>query len=347
MADIIPDDPLADPLLLASRWHHGGERVALATVTETWGSAPRPAGSRMAITESGRIAGSVSGGCVESAVVQAAVETLQDRAPRLLSYGVSDEDAFSVGLACGGTIKVFVEPVLAAETIDRLCAARGARAMAVLATRLSDGTQHLVCEGSLPQGLPDGLDGAIRQAEREGGRSRSIELAGESWFLHVHAPPPRLLIVGAVHIAQALAPLARMVGLDVTVIDPRESFATPERFPGIALLTLWPDEALERLRLDRHSAVVTLTHDPKLDDPALRAALGGPAFYVGALGSRKTQAGRRERLRAAGLDEASLDRLHGPVGLAIGAIGAQEIAVSILAEIVAVQRAAPLGSRRA
>ncbi len=237
------------------------------------------------------------------------------------------------------------------DILARLIEAKKGRQLAVLATRLPDGAQVLLRqdrEALVPDAaaaMPDGLRAAAAAAAAEE-RSRQVVLGTESWFLHVHAPPPRLLVIGAVHVAQALAPLARTVGLSVTVIDPRRGFATSERFPGTELVTLWPDEALRSLGIDRHSAVVTLTHDPKLDDPALELALAGPAFYVGALGSRKTQGRRRERMRAAGLDEAALDRVRGPVGLAIGAIGAPEIALSILAEIVAVRRNASLAVRR-
>ena len=240
------------------------------------------------------------------------------------------------------------------EILDRLSAALRTRCLAVLATRLPDGAQLLLREqdGIL---MPDEPDTALPHARlaaiatevASSERSKVVSLDGHSWFLHVHAPPPRLLVVGAVHIAQALAPLARMVGLAVTVIDPRESFATAERFPATELVTTWPDEALQALSMDRHTAIVTLTHDPKLDDPALDAALNGPAFYIGALGSRKTQAARHARLRESGFDEAAIARIRGPVGLPIGAIGAPEIALSIIAEIVAVRRGAVLAGRPA
>ena len=236
------------------------------------------------------------------------------------------------------------------EILDRLTAARDARCLAVLATRLPDGLQVLFREsgGSLQ---PDGTDpprarlaaAVIDAALSE--RSEIVSIDAESWFLHVHAPPPRLLVVGAVHIAQSLAPLARLAGLAVTVIDPRDRFATAERFPGTELVVAWPDEALRALSVDRHSAIVTLTHDPKLDDPALDAALNSRAFYIGALGSRKTQGARWSRLREAGFDEAAIARVRGPVGLAIGAIGAPEIALSIIAEIVAAQRGGTLAAR--
>ncbi|MGI4748519.1 MAG: XdhC family protein [Janthinobacterium lividum] len=239
------------------------------------------------------------------------------------------------------------------NTLHRLAQLQQERRLAVLVTRIPDGTQLLLLErdgilaadnadhGDLPveQLIPAATDAA------QSDRSRLVTIDAQDWFLHVHAPPPRLLLVGAVHIAQVLAPLARVAGLAVSVIDPRESFATAERFPGIDLVTLWPDEGLHALRVDRHTAIVTLTHDPKLDDPALDVALSGPAFYIGALGSRKTQDSRRARLRQAGFDEPAIARVRGPVGLPIGAIGASEIALSILAEIVAVRRGGALARR--
>lgn len=237
-------------------------------------------------------------------------------------------------------------------TLRALAEAREERHLAVLLTRLPDGMQHLLVErqGILSPAEPahaGPLDPALQDAARQAadtGRSGAAEVEGIPWFMHVHAPQPRLILVGAVHVAQALAPMAAAVGMVVIVVDPRGGFATPERFPGLTLVELWPDEALAMLVPDRHSAIVTLSHEARLDDPALDAALSGPAFYVGALGSRRTQAARRERLAALGHDAAALARLHGPVGLAIGAVGPAEIALSILAEIVAVRRGAPSGS---
>ena len=223
-----------------------------------------------------------------------------------------------------------------------LARAREARLVSVLLTRPADGAQHLLVEqeGRFSPAAPNKLLDEVAAHHAASNRSGMVTAGGEAWFVQVHAPRPRLILVGAVHVAQALASMAGGLGMDVTVIDPRGGFATPERFPGVALLDLWPDEALEKLAPDRHTAVVTLSHETRIDDPALHAALSGPAFYVGALGSRRTQAARRERLGARGHDAETLGRLHGPVGLAIGAIGPQEIALSIMAEIVAVGRGA-------
>ncbi len=226
------------------------------------------------------------------------------------------------------------------QTLRRLLEAQTAGPAVVLATRLPDGAQLLLPDEPSPPGLQDAASLALARDE-----NRIAEVEGARWFLQVHAPPYRLIIVGAVHVAQALAGLASALGYGVTIVDPRRSFATAERFPGVTLAHGWPDEALDALAPDARTAVVTLTHDPKLDDPALDRALRGRAFYIGALGSRKTHAGRLERLAGLGHATASLARIRGPVGLALGAVSAPEIALSILAEIVAVRRGAAIGRR--
>lgn len=222
--------------------------------------------------------------------------------------------------------------------------ARATKRASVLATRLSDGAQALVLadDAATPPALAEAAGAALAADE-----SRTATIDGEAWFLHVHSPPLRLAVVGAVHIAQALVPLAVALGYAVTVIDPRRAFATAERFPGVSVSQAWPDEAMAEFAPDARSAVVTLTHDPKLDDPALDAALRSPAFYLGALGSRKTHAARLSRLRELGHGDAAMARIHGPVGLDIGAETAPEIALSILAEIVAARRGAALAGRAA
>ena len=210
-------------------------------------------------------------------------------------------------------------------------AERAARRALIVVTDLATGEQRAVREAELSG---DPLEEVLAERVRSG-RSGLVEAQGRELFLTVQVPPARAIVIGAVHISQALAPLARIAGLDVTVVDPREAFATPERFPDVPVLAEWPDEALERLGLDRYTALVALTHDPKIDDPALQAALRSDAFYVGALGSRKTHARRVERLAGAGFDEAAIARIRAPIGLDIGAVSPAEIAVSILAEIVA------------
>ncbi len=220
-----------------------------------------------------------------------------------------------------------------ADVLTRLQAARAEGRPAVVATRLPDGEQWLLPDDDAPPALRGPADDALRTD-----RSGTVQADGVAWFLHAYNPPLRLVVVGAVHIAQALAPMAAGLGFGVTVADPRRSFASGERFPGVAVSTDWPDEALDALKPDERTAIVTLTHDPKLDDPALDRALRSPAFYIGALGSRRTHAARMERLRALGHGDDALARIQGPVGLDIGAVTAPEIALSILAQVVAVRR---------
>jgi xanthine dehydrogenase accessory factor len=223
------------------------------------------------------------------------------------------------------------------DLLARLEQARATQAPVVLATRLPSGEQFLLPDADAPAGLAAAAEAALR-ADRSG----TVEADGAQWFLHAYNPPLRLVVVGAVHIAQALVPMAAGLGYGVTVADPRRAFATDERFPGVVVSTAWPDEAMDALRPDSRTAVVTLTHDPKLDDPALDRALRSQSFYIGALGSRKTHAARLGRLRELGHDDAALERIHGPVGLDIGAVTAGEIALSILAQVVAARRKAAL-----
>jgi len=310
-SDAIPETALA--------WHLAGRRAVLATVVETWGSAPRQAGSQLVVAGDGQMMGSVSGGCVEGAVVVEAEAALADGRPRLLTYGVSDEAAFAVGLACGGTIRVLVEPVgraLPVAVLQALVEARGAKRAVALVTDLAS-FDHLLTDG------PEVAD-----------RLRSDRTGVEDGRLvAVHNPPLRLIVVGAVHIAQHLLPMARACGYDPVLIDPRGAFGSDARFPGEVIAEDWPDEALAALAPDARTAIVTLTHDPKLDDPAIRSALRSTAFYLGCLGSTRTHAKRVERLLAEGFSAAEIARIHAPVGLDIGAKSPAEIAVSILAQI--------------
>ncbi len=327
----------ADVLEAAERWLKDGHAVALGTVINTWGSAPRQAGSQIAIRDDGGFAGSVSGGCVEGAVIEAAHAAMGDGKPRRLEFGVQDEHAWSVGLACGGRIAIFVEPLNTAgadlKTLAALNAARRQAQTVVRALDLANGEARLIApsQDTSPLGL------AAAEAARLD-RGMTAEVEQRSWFLCPYNPAVDLAIVGAVHVAQALTKMSSLLGYRVRVIDPRSSFATAERFPEVALFTEFPDEALQRVPLGRRSALVTLSHDPKIDDPALAVALRSPAFYIGALGSRKTQAARIERLKARGFSDEELARIHGPVGLAIGAKSPEEIALSIVAQMTEILR---------
>jgi xanthine dehydrogenase accessory factor len=310
---------------VALDWYRAGKGAVLATVVETWGSAPRRVGSQLAVSGAGEIQGSVSGGCVEGAVVVEALEALEDGKHRVLEFGVSDGDAFAVGLACGGTIRVLVEPIgeaLPVGLLEQLVEARAARKPVAVVADLVDGDRIITHHGYAERFRMD------RSGFEEDGR----------FFVSIHNPPLRMIIVGAVHIAQALVPMARLAGYDPTLIDPRDSFGSQTRFPGETILHDWPDDAVKELGLDSRTALVLLTHDPKLDDPALEQALGADVFYIGALGSTRTHAKRVDRLRDRGFSEEQIARIHGPVGLDIGAASPAEIAVSILAEATQVLR---------
>jgi xanthine dehydrogenase accessory factor len=302
------------------RWRGRGERFALATVVATRRSAPRPVGSKLAVSEGGELAGSVSGGCVENEVYGAAREVLDGAPPQLLSYGISDDQALSVGLPCGGEIDVYVQ-VPDPDVVERVLGVVASQERAVVLTELETGEQRLV-----------------RDAELERGRSRLVELEGRRVFADVYGPPPRLLVFGAVDTAEALCRAAKAIGWRTIVADARAKFATKERIPSAdELVVAWPDEALARVEPDHATAVVVLTHDDRFDLPALQGAVAGEAFYVGALGSRRNQARRRERLLETGVPEESVDRISGPAGLDIGADTPAETALSILAEILAVR----------
>jgi len=309
------------------RWQARGEEVALATVVATRRSAPRPIGSKLAVSAGGEMAGSVSGGCVETDVYEHARAVLAGGSSRLVSYGIPDEFAFSVGLPCGGEIDVFVDradPELLAQVDELLEQDRHG----VLFTSL-DGSDAGARELALP-GDPQ-ADAAIRR-----GRSHVLEREDRLVFADVFGPPPRLLVFGAVDTAEALCHAAQALGWRTIVADARPKFATAARVPSAdELIVAWPDEALARVQPSHETAVVVLTHDDKFDLPALKGVLQTDAFYVGAIGSRRNQARRRERLAEAGVTEEQLERISGPCGLDIGADSPAETAVSILAEILA------------
>ena len=308
---------------IALNWHQSGRKAALATVVQTWGSAPRPVGSQLAVSGDADIMGSVSGGCVEGAVVAESLEAVEDGRCRILEFGVSDDDAFAVGLACGGTIRVMVEPIgvgegLPTDILSRICLARESRDALGLVTDTATWTREI-----------------IAYADRAGAfdADKSGFLDNDDRFTWISNPPLRLAIVGGVHIAQPLVEMARLAGYDTVLIDPREAFASPSRFPGTPLVHDWPDAALASHGLDHRTALVTLTHDPKLDDPALQVALRSGVFYIGALGSTRTHAKRIARLTEIGFSKQEIARVDAPIGLDIGAKSPAEIAIAVMAEL--------------
>ncbi len=337
-------------LPIIDRWREEEKRVALATVVRIYGSAPLPLGAKMAVSSAGEMAGSVSGGCVEGAVVQEALACLAAGQPKLLTYGIADELAQSVGLACGGAIEVWVTPLarhhLAYRGFEDAVRAGQPAALATVLTGPGAGAALLI----LPDGAAVGALGDVRLDDAVFARAPDLftvlraerltvttDAGPVELFLDVQPPPPRLWIVGAVHIATALVTFARTLGFYTTVIDPRAAFATPERFGHAdALLVRWPQEVLTAANLDAAACVVVLTHDAKIDNPALVAALRSPARYIGALGARRTHAKRLDALKELGMDDAQLARIHAPIGLDIGARRPEEIALAIMAEIVAV-----------
>ena len=313
---------------------------ACAFVLQTWGSSPRPVGSLLAISTTRAFEGSVSGGCVENAVIDEAAEVIRTGVPKRLSYGVSDESAWEVGLPCGGTIEILLLRTTGSEFNQVLLDATPV----TLITKTDTGEIGLSTEAFWSGTLP--AHEMLREISLQllkSGESRLETIGQDEYFLRPFTRPWRLVEVGAAHTAQPLATMANDAGFDVTIIDPRRGYATETRFPSVNLVHEWPDTALPDLSLDGRSAVITLSHDPKIDDPALTAALDSPAFYIGALGSQKNHKKRLERLATGGYRAEELARIRGPVGLDIGGNHPNEIAISILAEIIAVRNGKPLG----
>jgi xanthine dehydrogenase accessory factor len=334
---------MLDILAQVNLWLQQNERIALATVVETWGSAPRRVGSKMAISQEMAMVGSVSGGCVETAVVEEGLESLKRSQLRLLHYGVSDDDAWEVGLACGGKISVMVEPIdtrwwqLAADaaqhdkSLTTLTIIEGDGLGAKIAL---DGNSEIVFNNGVlsSEQLQTLVSGSI---PAQSGRAT---LAGYEVMVDVIAARPHLVIVGGVHIAMSLQHFAKALGFRVTLIDPRQAFASEERFPNVDCLSHdYPDKALAQIGIDRNTYLAILTHDPKIDDPALKTALRAKPAYIGVLSSKRTHQKRIARLTQDGIGEHELARLHTPIGLAIDAGTPEEIALAVMAEIIAVK----------
>ncbi|MGH7526788.1 MAG: XdhC family protein [Gemmatimonadales bacterium] len=329
-----------------------GAAFGRAVVISVWGSAPRPEGSSMLATRGGTMAGSVSGGCVEGATAQEIGDAIERGTPKLVTFGVTHERAWEVGLACGGTIKVFVEPRVRPEVVEAARGPGGEVVATVIEGPGLDRSVRIFEDGRVEGTPPEGIDveelrsAALTALAREGSTVATMETGAgaASIFFEVFPRQPRLVVFGGVHIAVALVPLAKALGYRAIVADGRQSFLTRERFPQAdELILAWPEEAFERIGLDSSCYVCVLSHDPKFDEPALRAALRSPAAYVGAIGSKKTQAARREQLRAEGLTPDQIGRLHGPIGLELGGRQPAETALAILAEMTAVRYGGQVG----
>lgn len=335
---------MRDILADLERWQRDGAAIALATVVQAWGSSPRLAGAKMAMTADGQVTGSVSGGCVENAVFEAGAESLSTKRPQLLHFGVADETAWSVGLACGGSIDIFVKP-LDESIFENLKFVHRNDEQALLVTIIRGpddlpGRELLIHgDGRMTGTLGQEWDAIAVKLAHEAvpdQTSRRVLLNEDvEIFIETILPPPTLMIIGGVHIAVSLATLGKMMGFRTVLVDPRGIWGNMERFPDVdRLIKAWPDEAFEKIQVTRSTAIVMLTHDPKLDDPAIKHALNSPAFYVGALGSKTTNAKRHERLLNDGVIESQLSRLHAPIGLDIGASTPEEIALAVMSEVV-------------
>lgn len=324
---------MRDILPTLERWAAGGVRTATATVVATERSAPRDPGAALAVSEGGDVAGSVTGGCVEPAVYEEAREVLAGGEPRLRTYGIADEEAFEVGLPCGGTVKIFIaslDPQLVSSLAD---AVREERPVAVV-TPLSGadaGASRLVPGDAATDG---GLDRRAQELLARG-ETAVLEAEGAEVFVSSFAPRPDMYVFGAVDHAAALAEVGRFLGYRVTVCDARARFVTPERFPDVDELVVdWPDRFLERAHVDERTAICVLTHDHKFDIPLLKVALATPAGYIGAMGSKRTTAAREEQLRAEGVTDEQLARIRAPIGLRLGGRTPEEVAIAIAAQLV-------------
>ena len=355
---------MRDLLETLDTWRAQGTDAGRAVVVRTFGSAPRPEGAVLFVAADGRLIGSVSGGCVEGAAAEEIAGARRTGNARVIRYGISDEEAWDVGLACGGTIDVLVEPSVPAAVVAAAAAALGPRGRATAVATLLPGDAppatfgpHEPGPGAPPEvpivvdaagTIVDGstgdvsLDAALGRMAAdilEDGRSRTIELEGRSYFIEAFPVRPRLVVVGGVEVARSLVRYARELGYETIVVDGRAAFATAERFPDVdRIVVAWPDEAFATLDVGPNDAIAILSHDPKFDEPAIVDATRRNCRYVGAVGSRKTQSDRRERLREAGLSADQIARLHGPIGLDLGGHDPAETALAIMSEIVAARR---------
>jgi xanthine dehydrogenase accessory factor len=355
---------MRDLLETLDAWRAEGRDAGRAVVVRTFGSAPRPEGAVLLVSDDGRLMGSVSGGCVEGAAAEEIERARRTGNARVIRYGISDEEAWDVGLACGGTIDVLVQPVVPAGVTAAVAGSLGPRGRSVAAVTPLPADAPPAAFGAYPpgQGEPPAppiligaggelIEGTTGEAASDAdlaiaaarvlddGRSRTVEIGGRAYFVEAFPVRPRLVVVGAVEVARSLVRYARELGYEVVVVDGRASFATPERFPDVdRIVVAWPDEAFEALDVGPNDAVAILSHDPKFDEPAIVEATRRGCRYVGAVGSRKTQADRKIRLAEAGLTAEEINRLRGPIGLDLGGKDPAETALAVMAEIVAARR---------
>ncbi|MFK7826759.1 MAG: XdhC family protein [Oligoflexales bacterium] len=313
------------------KWISRDLKTAVATVINTWKSAPRPVGSQLAVNQNLEFVGSLSGGCIEREVIEEAMGVIADGQARTLSFGISHQDALESGLACGGSIKIYVE--LVKPEIKLIRQGLLERRNFALLTDLSEGKTEYFDSNTRTIFGSMVLCDATKE-KMMSGTNGFFEKKDKQYFIKSCLKPLSLYIVGAVHISQALIPMAKIAGFEPTLIDPRSTFASQARFPNTNILCKWPEEAFPEIKLDERSAVIVLSHDPKFDDPSLEFALSSNAFYIGALGSKKSQKARLERLSLNGFSNEQLKRIHGPIGLDIGAKTSSHIAVAIIAELI-------------
>ena len=312
---------LDDIITPTFKWLKEKNKVAIATVISTWGSAPRQVGGQMAINETGEIIGSVSGGCVENSVITEALDSLKDKKHRIKDYGITNDLAWEVGLACGGNLKILINPL---EDNDKII---------FKAKNMIQKRERVIIKIDCKTGRRE----IISTLDQEKNKTSYFDYDKEV-FYHIIDPKPRLFIIGGVHLSQALSSLANICEYEVVIIDPRDYFANKKRFPNDLIINDWPDIALRNYKFNCSDNLVTLTHDPKIDDLALKLALNSKVGYIGSLGSKKTHENRVERLKNEGFNLNQIDKIHAPIGLNISSKTPQEIALSIMAEIIKVRR---------
>lgn len=320
------------------KWQEAGKKVALARVVKTWRSSPRPTGSILLINEDGEMSGSVSGGCVENAVVTKAIEVLQTGKPTLAEFGVADEDAWEVGLSCGGALSVYIEPFFNHQDWDIISTCKVQNRGLIILTQLDASGVHFFVDPNIENGHSEEVNEQMLALYLKD-QNAMIEKDGISYFCHVMPPKRQMILIGSAHITTEMISLAKRFGFETLVIDPRDTFAKKTSYtePPDQIYVKWPQEVLPDFRLDQNTYAVILSHDPKIDDEALKILLKSKVRYIGALGSKRTQARRVERLKAYGFDEETIDRLHAPIGIDIHSLLPNEIALSIMAEIIKIK----------